>query len=187
MISHKATVFNSIGKIFRLGFSIFVLTIAGCGHEGFGDLRKFVSEVKARPKGSIQPLPEIKIVEPYIFNPDGMRDPFQPIERIVQPADVQQAIAAGGIRPDVARRREDLESFSLDTLRMVGTLSMKSGLWGLVKVNDGTVHRVQVGNFMGRNHGNIIRIIEDKIELMEIVPDKPGSWREQPASLALAE
>ena len=179
---------DSMLKISRIWFSAFVLaTSSGCGHDGFNDLREYVSEVKAKPKGSIQPLPEIKIVEPYIFNPDGLRDPFRPLERILQAENLQAVITTGGIRPDLSRRKEDLETYSLDTLRMVGTLSMKSTVWGLVRISDGTVHRVKEGYFMGRNHGKIIRIIEDKIELMEIVPDKPGSWREQQASLALVE
>ena len=76
---------------------------------------------------------------------------------------------------------------SLDTLRMVGTLTMDKGLWALIKASDGTIHRVKKGNYMGRNYGQIIRILDDRIELMEIVPDKPGTWREQQASLALAE
>jgi type IV pilus assembly protein PilP len=70
---------------------------------------------------------------------------------------------------------------------MVGTVVMKSNLWGLVKASDGTIYRVQVGNHMGKNYGKIIRISPDKIELMEIVPDKPGTWREQQTSIALAE
>ena len=70
---------------------------------------------------------------------------------------------------------------------MVGTVAMKSNLWGLVKADDATIHRVQVGNYMGKNYGKIIRISTDKIELMEIVPDKPGTWREQQTSLALTE
>jgi type IV pilus assembly protein PilP len=69
----------------------------------------------------------------------------------------------------------------------VGTVVMKSGLWGLIKASDGTIHRVRVGNYIGKNYGKIIRISNDKIELTEIVPDKPGSWREQSASLALSE
>jgi type IV pilus assembly protein PilP len=70
---------------------------------------------------------------------------------------------------------------------MVGTLTMKSILWGLVKADDGTIHRVQVGHYMGKNFGKITSISIDKIELMEIVPDKPGSWREQQTSLGLIE
>jgi type IV pilus assembly protein PilP len=71
---------------------------------------------------------------------------------------------------------------------MIGTIEMKSNLWGLIKSSaDGTVYRVQAGNYMGQNYGKIIHISADKIELMEIVPDKPGTWREQQMSVTLAE
>jgi len=168
--------------------SVLLVTLTACSKDDFNDLRRYISDVKVRPKAPIQPLPEIKIVEPFMFKPDGLRDPFHAIERLEEPGNIKFA-AGGGIRPDTSRRREELESFSLDTLRMVGTLSMNSELWGLIRVNDGTVHRVQVGNYIGRNYGRIIRILEDKLELMEIVPvlEKPGTWREQPASLALVE
>jgi type IV pilus assembly protein PilP len=92
-----------------------------------------------------------------------------------------------GIRPDVSRRKEELEAYSLDTLSMVGTLEMSKGLWALIMASDGTIHRVQKGHHMGRNYGEIIRVLDDRIELMEIVADKPGAWREQQASIALAE
>jgi len=95
--------------------------------------------------------------------------------------------SAFGIRPNVTRRKEELEAYSLDTLRMVGTVLIENSKWALIKANDGTIHRVKKGNYMGRNYGEIIQILENRIELMEIVPDKPGSWREQQASLALTE
>ncbi len=167
--------------------AVSVLLLAGCANDDFDDLNKYIAEVKAKPKGTIAPLPEIKVVEPFIFKPDGLRDPFRPVEKSSDFGSLE--ISAGmGIRPDVTRRKEELESYSLDSLRMVGTLTMKSGLWALIKANDGTIHRVQVGHHMGTNYGKIIRILEDRVELMEIVPDlKPGLWREQQASLALAE
>ena len=170
-----------------LSFSVFMFLLTGCGNDNFDDLNKFIDEVKARPKGTIQPLPEIKVVDPFIFKPDGLRDPFRPVEKVMENENLE--IAAGnGIRPDFTRRKEELESYSLDTLRMVGTLMMKGGLWALVRAVDGTIHRVRVGHHMGANYGKVIRILEDRIELMEIVPDnKPGLWREQQASLALAE
>ncbi len=163
------------------------LSLGGCAGNDFSDLEKYIAEIKARPKGTIAPLPEIKVVEPFIFQPDGLRDPFRPIEKLAEEEALE--IASGSsIRPDATRRREELEFYELDTLRMVGTLNMNKGLWGLVKASDGTVHRVQVGHYMGRNYGKIIRILEDKIELMEIVQDnKPGMWREQQAALAIAE
>jgi len=164
----------------------FIALLAGCGNDDFGDLNHYISEVKARPKQPIKPLPEIKIIEPFMFKSEGLRDPFRPLEQPEQTkgADVS---TGNGIRPDTARHKEELESFPLDGLRMVGTVDMKSTLWGLVKASDGTIYRVKTGNYVGKNYGKIIRIVSDKIELMEIVPDEPGTWREQPASIALTE
>ena len=159
---------------------------AGCSDSDFIDLREYVKEVKARPKGTIKPLPEIKIVEPFVFNPEGLRDPFKAMERTDEAGGIN-FVSGGGIGPDITRRKEELELYSLDTLRMVGTLSMNSGLWGLVKTSDGTIHRVQSGNYLGRNHGKIIRIMEDRIELDEIVPKPSGGWMEEQQTLVLAE
>lgn len=165
---------------------VFVLMLTGCGDDDFTDLNRYFLEVKARPKEPIKPLPEVKVIEPFMFKPEGLRDPFKALE---QPEQTEGAdVSAGsGIKPDTTRRKEELEAFPLDGLRMVGTVDMKSSLWGLVKASDGTIYRVKVGNYMGKNYGKIIRIVSDKIELMEIVPDKPGTWREQPASIALTE
>ncbi len=174
------------GLIRTLLLPLFLVLMTGCGSDDFSDLNKYIQEVKARPKGPIEPLPEIKVVESFVFKPDGLRDPFRPVEKMSEEGNLDVSGVAG-IKPDTERRKEELESYSLDTLRMVGTLTNQKGLWGLVKAADGTIHRVQVGNHMGQNYGKIIRILEDKIELMEIVPDKPGTWREQQASIALAE
>ncbi|ESS71357.1 pilus assembly protein PilP [Methyloglobulus morosus KoM1] len=168
-------------------FSLVIsIVLVGCGDDGFSDLKQYIADVNARPKGTIEPLPEIKTVEPFVFKPEGLRDPFKPISE-TQEADEAQVAAGNGIKPDTSRRKEELEAFPLDSLRMVGTVVMKGNLWGLVKASDKTIYRVQVGNYMGKNYGKIIRILTDKIELMEIVPDTPGTWREQQTSLALTE
>ena len=91
-----------------------------------------------------------------------------------------------GIRPDKLRRREELELFSLDTLRMVGTLE-RDERWALVKNKQGVIYRVKPGNYMGKNHGRITAIYDDRIELVEIVPDRAGGYIERPAQLAIGE
>ncbi|WP_374090869.1 pilus assembly protein PilP [Methylomicrobium lacus] len=163
-----------------------IALLSGCANDDLSDLNAFIAAEKAKPKGTIEPLPEIKVVEPFIFNPDGLRDPFVPLEQTAEASD-SAAEAGTGIKPDLTRPKEELEAFSLDSLRMVGTVNAKTGLWGLVKAGDSTVYRVKVGNYLGKNYGKVIRILSDKIELMELISDKPGSWREQQASLALAE
>ncbi len=158
--------------------------LVGCGQDDFADLRAYVAEVKQRQKGAMEPLPEIKTVEPFVFNADDLRNPFVPDEKSEAQEEVK---AANGLRPDTTRPKEELESYELDTLRFVGTVNLNNTLWGLVKANDGTIHRVRAGNYIGRNFGKIIRIRDDQIELIEIIPDSPGTWRERKASLDLAE
>lgn len=185
MRSNKLPIFKSRPLILVLNFIILPALLVGCGDDDFSDLNQYMLEVKARPKGSIEKLPEIKAVEPFIFKPEVLRDPFRTLEQPEQTESV--ATVGNGLKPDFTRRKEELEAFPLDGLKMVGNVVMSSKLWGLVKASDKTIHRVQVGNYMGKNFGRIIRISADKIELMEIVPDKPGTWREQQTALALTE
>jgi len=175
------------GSLAVITCGVVMALLTGCSNDDFSDLTRYLSEVKARPKEPIKPLPEIKVIEPFMFKPEGLRDPFKPPLEQPEQAEGIDVSAGSGIKPDTTRRKEELESFPLDGLRMVGTIDMKSNLWGLVKASDGTIYRVKVGNHMGKNYGKIIRIVSDKIELMEIVPDKPGTWREQPASITLTE
>jgi type IV pilus assembly protein PilP len=186
-MGRKKLYFISMRKVNKLLFAlIFSILLVGCGADGFADLEQYIKEVKAKPKGIIEPLPEIKPIEPFVFKPEGLRDPFKAIGETEEAEETGVAVG-DGIKPDTSRRKEELEAFPLDSLRMVGTVVMKANLWGLVKASDKTIYRVQVGNYMGKNYGKIIRILTDKIELMEIVPDKPGTWREQQTSLALTE
>jgi type IV pilus assembly protein PilP len=169
-----------------LGGAVLALLTA-CGEDDFTDLNQYIAQVKLRPKGTIKPLPEMKVIEPFVFKPEDLRDPFKPIKPTEMAGDEATATKNSGIRPDTSRRKEELEAFPIETLKMIGTVNMKSDLWALVKSSDRTVYRVKVGNYMGQNYGKIIRISPDKIELMEIVPDQPGSWREQQMSIMLTD
>jgi type IV pilus assembly protein PilP len=148
------------------------------------DLKAYVAEVKARKKSSVDPLPEVKTVEPFAFVSDDLRDPFVPDETSQQQ---EEERVDNGIRPDTSRPKEELESFELDSLRMVGTVDQKGILWGLVRTNDGSIHRVRSGNFMGKNYGKIVNIKENGIELVELVPEGAGSWHERKAGIELSE
>jgi type IV pilus assembly protein PilP len=166
---------------------VYLCLIAGCGSDSnVADLQKYIQSVKARPKGAIEKLPDVKMTEPFLFPADAVRDPFRPLEE-PEPTQNESLAIGNGPRPDFTRRKEELEAFPLDGLKMVGTVNMQTKLWALIRASDKTIHRVQVGNYMGKNFGKIIRISTEKIELMEILPDKPGTWREQQISLALTQ
>jgi type IV pilus assembly protein PilP len=122
------------------------MILTGCGNNDFADLDAFIATEKNKPKGPIEPLPEIKVVDPFIFKPEGLRDPFAPLEQPEQVDGADGGAVTSGIKPDTNRPKEELEAFPLDNLRMVGTITMNAGLWGLVKSNEGTIYRVHVGN-----------------------------------------
>lgn len=156
-----------------------VLLATGCSR-GMSDLESYIAEVKARPGGRIEPLPEIKAYETFEYAPGDLRSPFVPDAPAASRND-------GGVRPDADRRREYLEGFPLDTLRMVGTLTLGGRLYGLVQTRDRLVHRVVVGNYLGQNDGRIIYITDSEIQLLEIIPDGLGGYIERAASIGLGE
>jgi type IV pilus assembly protein PilP len=148
---------------------------AGCSG-GQSDLQKWIAETKKKPGGRIQPLPEVKPYESFVYSAGNLRSPFQP---------ASPTLAGAGLRPSARRNREFLENFSLDTLRMVGTFKVGNSFYGLVESKDGLVHKVQPGNYLGQNDGKITEISGSKISLVEIIPDGLGGYIERPASLAL--
>ncbi len=164
--------------------SLLLVGLTGCASQDMTDLRGFVEEVKQRPPGRIEPLPEIKEVETHTYASAELRNPFAP----EQAPETQANVAQGsGLMPDFNRRKEELEGFALDSLRMVGTLEQDDFTWGLVSTKDGTIHRVKTGNYMGMNYGKIDRVSEEKIELTEIIQDGQGGYIERQANVALGE
>ncbi|MGE0580864.1 MAG: pilus assembly protein PilP [Steroidobacteraceae bacterium] len=143
------------------------------------ELESFIAATKKEPGGRVEPLPEVKPYESFAYTAQNLRSPFMP--------GGSGGSSASSVRPDIKRNREFLEQFSLDTLRMVGTLKLGGRTYGLVQTKDGLVHRVLPGNYMGQAEGKVVDIAASKIDLVEIVPDGLGGYMERPASLALNE
>ena len=152
--------------------------LAGCSSRD-SDLAEFIERTKLEQPAGVEPLPEIKPYESFFYTAQNMRSPFLP--------GGSGESSSPSIRPDSKRNREFLEQFSLDTLKMVGTLSMNGRRYGLIKARDGIVHRVQPGNYLGQNEGRITQIEDAKISVTEIVPDGLGGYMERAAQLALNE
>ena len=158
--------------------AVLALALTGCGR-GTGDLEDYVAEVKSRPGPPLDPLPVMQQFESFEYAAQGLRDPFS------DATDERQSATGSGPRPDPDRRKEALEAFPLDSLDMVGTLGASGALTALVMDPDRVIHRLQLGNYMGQNDGRIMAIHEDRIELVELVPDGAGGWIERDATVAL--
>lgn len=158
-----------------LALLVLSLTLAACGGSR-GDLEKWVAEVKARPAPPLEPLPAMQQFETFEYTAQTLRDPFD---------QTFSGEGSSGPRPDPSRRKQTLEMFSLDSLKMVGTLGAGKNLVRLVMAPDKVTYKVKPGDYMGQSDGRVTGVFEDRIELVELVPDGAGGWLERPAKLAL--
>lgn len=159
--------------------------MSGCsGGSDFQDLEAKVAEIKARPRGRIEPPPEFKPIATFSYSAHQLRSPFnRPVEEeTVELAEGKQ------VEPDFTRPKEYLERFSLDSLRMVGTMQKPGDeLKAIIKDPEGNSNLIGVGTYMGKNFGRVTEIDESKVTLIEIVPDGHDGWVERPRSVRLAD
>jgi len=163
----------------RLATLFFVLGLAGCGGGGMEDLQAFVAETGKDMQGKIEPLPEVKVYEPFTYNAFDLSDPFKPRKLSTG--------GGGGMQPDLNRPKEPLEAYSLETLKMVGMLSRQGVVHAVIKTPDNTIYHVRKGNYVGQNFGLITQIKDGEVTLREIVQDSAGDWSERTSTLLLQE
>lgn len=157
-----------------------VAVLAGCSSE-IDELKSFVRDSDKGLPRRIDPLPAVKPFEPFAYEGFDLPDPFKP-RKLAAPKEG----AGGGLAPDLNRRKEPLEAFPLEQLKMVGTLSQGKDTYAIVRA-DKTLYRVKKGNYMGQNFGLITDVTEGDIKLKEIVQDSAGDWAERQSVLPLLE
>jgi type IV pilus assembly protein PilP len=157
--------------------------LAGCS-AGFDDVQYQMEAIKQKPRGRIDPPPEFTPMPTYTYAAHQLRSPFAPPSAVNQ--DLIQPTKA--VEPDMNRPQEYLERFSLEALRLKGTLRRPDGpLFALIEDSNGGVQRVTEGNYLGKNQGRIVEITPTQVSIIEIVPDGRDGWVERPRSLTLSE
>lgn len=174
---------NTLNAFRGLACLAAIAALAGCGRGitsepgGAPNLEEWAANVRAQPAPPLDPLPVMQQFETFEYAAQGMRDPFS--------AAFTNEGSGSGPRPDSNRRKQTLEQFPLDSLDMVGSLGAGASLTALVMAPDKVTYRVGPGVYMGQNDGRVTSVSEDRIELVELVPDGSGGWLERPASIAL--
>ena len=159
-------------------------TLAACSGRDFADLDAFMAEKLARPGGIIAPIPTFKAYEAFAYSATTLRSPF---DRPIEVREIAQLQAISAIKPDETRAKEFLEQYTFDSLLMVGTLERGEGSWTLIKDPDGGVHRVTLGNFLGRSHGKVVEMTDTYVAVVEIVSDgTQDGWVERPRAIKLS-
>ena len=160
--------------------TVAALALAGCGGESHQDLRAWMSEQGKGARGKLDPLPQIRPYDPFAYNAFDLPDPFKP--RKIEPTKGTSKLA-----PDLARRKEPLEAYPLESLSMVGTLERNKMIFALVKTPDRDVYQIRAGNYVGQNFGVVTGIGEGEIKLKELVQDGAGDWTERSSTLQLQQ
>ena len=157
--------------------------LAACDGDSHSDLKKELSDLSKDLRGKIDPLPVVTPYEPVPYQALDMPDPFGPakIELVTKSAGT-----GGGLKPDLNRPKEPLESVPLDSLKMVGVLQQGKLNFALVRA-DNSLYRVKNGNYMGQNFGIITTISDSQVQLRELVQDAAGDWTERQSTLQLQE
>ncbi|WP_353570231.1 pilus assembly protein PilP [Candidatus Albibeggiatoa sp. nov. BB20] len=172
--------------------SLFSLMLGACSNGNMDDLRQYVTDIKARQNPQVDPIPSFTIIPNHFYEVENKRDPFRPMEDLTTGGTEDTLINLGSKRncerPDPYRIRAGLELLPLDALDMAGTLlDGQNNLWGLVTARSERItYRVQIGDYIGENNGEVIYISENKIEIRELYPDGSGCYVEQISSIALS-
>lgn len=171
-----------------LALACLSLALSGCiWVEDTTDLRQFVATTMARPGGKIEPLPKFKPYESFVYEGSSLRDPFRPL---VPATEADQLTGEdSGIKPDTERPKDYLESFAVDQLKMVGTITPlgHEGLFALVRDPKGEIHQVKVGDHMGLDYGKVVNVTDRAVEMVEIISNGRGGWMKRPRNIALPE
>jgi type IV pilus assembly protein PilP len=159
--------------------------LQGCGDGGLQEVKQWMAEVKNQTPVKVEKLSPPKTFTPFTYAAKDEPDPYSPAKLSAALAKLQAA-SSSPIKPDLERRREPLESYPLDSVKMVGTLQKPGMSYAVLQV-DKAVFQIKVGNYIGQNFGIVTRIGEAEVELKEVVRDAAGEWTERKAKLELQE
>lgn len=155
------------------------LLLIGCSEVDYSDLDEFIKSSGHGLRGQVDPVPGVKPHKHFTYSAFEISSPFIPRQNeLVKNED-------SGLQPDLERRREALENFALESLKMVGSLQQNEKVFALINSPDGILHRVSIGNYLGKDFGQIAGISESEIILKEIVQDSVDDWSERVSSLML--
>lgn len=161
--------------------ALILIGLTACTDNAHDDLTKFVKESGANLRGKVEPLPEMRPYQPFAYNAFDLPDPFKP--RKLKPS----VGGGGGLQPDLTRPKEPLESFALESLKMVGVLKQKGDIYAVIRTPENTIYRVHAGNYLGQNFGRVLSVTDDEMQIKETVQDSAGDWSQRNSTLTLQE
>ncbi len=169
-------------------FLALAVSLTACTSSSQDELQTWMQTERNSIKPSVQPIPEPTKFVPQAYIGERMTPPFssEKLASVLRGSQSVPVVNAALIEPELARRKQPLEAYPLDIMKMVGSLNRGGQLVALVKV-DSLLYQVRPGNYLGQNYGRVTRISETEVVMREIVQDSSGEWTERPAALQLQE
>lgn len=163
-----------------------IFTVSGCFGSKEDELQQWMVAQRGNTPVKVAPISEPKKFKPQAYEQASLMEPFnnQKLLQALRKDSSQSAANLALISPELARRKESLESFPLDTMSMVGSLNKNNTPVALLRV-DKLLYQVKVGNYIGQNYGRITKITDSEIMLREIAQDAAGEWIERKVNLQL--
>jgi type IV pilus assembly protein PilP len=145
-------------------------------------------EERNQTKPKVTPIPAPKQFKPEAYSNAAVLEPFsnQKLTQALKRDSAQVASNGALVAPELARRKEPLESFPLDSMALVGSIIKAGQPVALLKV-DNLLYQVKLGSYLGLNFGRVMKISETEVTLREVVQDAVGEWIERVATLQLQE
>jgi type IV pilus assembly protein PilP len=156
-------------KILYITSVLAVSLLAGCSTNNHEDLQAWMKDQKTNQKGKIEPLPAVRTFVPLAFH--SKDDPFKD-----RPLVSLDDLSKNKFAPDPNRRKEPLELYTLEQLKLTGTLSKDKVMYAMIKAPDGTINYVTVGNYIGSNYGQVISVSEVQVRFNERIKDN-DEWK----------
>lgn len=165
----------------KIALTLSLTVLVGC-ESRTDQVQVKMQDIRSQAPLPVQPPPEFTPVPNYSYGGYQLKSPFIPTSL----ADELRVMAGKRVYPNLSRPLQPLENYALEDLVMKGTLRDRSGnIQALIRTPAGDLEKVQKGSYLGQNHGRVISINPNQMELIEIVPDGQDGYIERPRVLIL--
>ncbi len=154
------------------------LILTGCNEKGV-EIKDWMKEQEKSLKGKIEKIPE-----PQAYTPIEYSAKFNPF--VLKPIISLSQLTKNRFAPDANRKKEFLEEYTLETLKMTGFFSKDKKNYAMIKAPDNKVYQVTIGNYLGQNYGVIKDINEGVIFLEERIKEE-DEWKIKNTKVLLSE
>jgi type IV pilus assembly protein PilP len=159
------------------------LSVTACSSEQ-SELQAWMDEETRAVAPTKEKISEPKAFEPYRYENASQVDPFSNVKLATALDKLQKN--KGALQPDLKRRREVLENFPLENIRMVGHLANNKAAFALLQAEN-VVYQAKIGNYLGQNFGVITKMNDTEVQIKELVQDAAGEWTERETALRIQE